>query len=341
MKVIISLIVLGVVIIIHELGHFLSAKLFKIPVSEFSIGMGPEVYTYTGDKTKYAFRSIPVGGYVNIRGMESEDDVEGGFNKKSPFIRLFVLTAGVLMNFLLAYFILFGVYYSSGEIILNESSVVGKVLNRATEYKNPLKAKDKIIFINDKKIEKWEEIKEAVRNTEDKNEDLKVVVLRDNKEKEVFVKLEKNLKNSEYYLGIIPDYTLKKNGIIKTLSLSSKGFIQTFKQIFVGFGKLITGDINKKEISGPIGIINVVGEASEHGAVSLIWLVAILSINIGIFNLLPFPALDGGRIIFVILELFGVKIDKKKEESIHKVGMLILFILIIFVTTNDFFNLRN
>lgn len=341
MKIIISLIVLGIVIIIHELGHFLSAKFFKIPVSEFSIGMGPEVYTYDGDKTKYSFRAIPIGGYVNIKGMDIDDDIENGFNKKNPFIRFVVLIAGVFMNFLLAYFILFGMYYSSGEIILNSKPIIGKVLERKTNYKNPLEVNDKILKINDQKIIEWNDIKTSVYNLEDKREPIDMLVLRKNKEKSIKVKLEKNNKNNEYYFGIIPQYTVKKNGVLKTLKLSSQGFLETFKQIFIGFEKLVKGEVNKKEISGPIGIINIVGEASQDGVASLIWLTAILSINIGIFNLLPFPALDGGRILFIILELIGIKIDKKKEENIHKIGMIILFLLIIFVTTNDFFNLGN
>ncbi|MDP0488101.1 MAG: M50 family metallopeptidase [Fusobacterium sp. JB019] len=339
MKIIISLIVLGIVIIIHELGHFLSAKIFKIPVSEFSIGMGPEVYTYSGDKTKYAFRAIPIGGYVNIRGMEKDDDIENGFNKRNPFVRLIVLVAGVFMNFLLAYFILFGMFYSTGEVILNDKPIVGKVLERKSDYSNPLKVNDKILEINNKKIEKWTDIKETIYNIEDKNKVLDVLIIRENEEKQLQIKLEKNDKNKEYYLGIIPQYTIRKNGVIKTSKLALEGFGETFKQIFIGFEKLFKGEVNKKEISGPIGIINIVGEASQAGVASLLWLVAILSINIGIFNLLPFPALDGGRIIFVLLELIGIKIDKEKEESIHKIGIIILFLLIIFVTTNDFFNL--
>ncbi|WP_163469457.1 RIP metalloprotease [Fusobacterium sp. IOR10] len=341
MKIIISLIVLGIVIIIHELGHFLSAKFFKIPVSEFSIGMGPEVYTYDGDRTKYSFRAIPIGGYVNIKGMEIGDDIENGFNKKNPFVRFIVLIAGVFMNFLLAYVILFGMYYSSGEIILNNKPIIGQVLERQSNYKNPLKVNDKILKINDEKIVEWNDIKTSVYNLKNKGQAVNILVLRDNQEKNIQVKLEKNDRNNEYYFGIIPEYTVRKNGVLKTLKLSSQGFVETFKQIFLGFEKLVKGEVNKKEISGPIGIINIVGEASQNGIGSLVWLVAILSINIGIFNLLPFPALDGGRILFIILELLGIKIDKEKEESIHKVGMIMLFLLIIFVTTNDFFNLGN
>lgn len=140
-------------------------------------------------------------------------------------------------------------------------------------------------------------------------------------------------------MGIIPEYTVKKFGFAESVKLSFQGFTGIFKEILNGFKMIISGNISRDEISGPIGIVNIVGEASKYGVASLIWIMAVLSINVGIFNLLPFPALDGGRIIFVLLELVGIKVNKKIEERVHQAGILILFILIIFITGNDFLNL--
>lgn len=337
MRILISLIVLGIIIIIHELGHFLSAKFFKIPVSEFAIGMGPEVYTYEGEKTKYAFRSIPVGGFVSIDGMEVEDDTEGGFNKRNPFVRFVVLFAGVFMNFLLAYIIVFGMTLSSGEVILNPAPVIGRTVeteNKASVFKKG----DIILEIENTKIEKWEDIRAAVASLEEKETPKKVTVKRDGNTEALTVNLTKN-EDGNYYLGILPDYRIEKLGVLESARMSVKEFAGIFKDIVGGFKMIISGRISRDEISGPIGIVNIVGEASKGGVVPIIWIMAILSINVGIFNLLPFPALDGGRIIFVLLELIGIKVNKKIEERVHHVGILILFILIIFITTNDFFNL--
>lgn len=337
MRILISLIVLGIIIIIHELGHFLSAKFFKIPVSEFAIGMGPEVYTYEGEKTKYAFRSIPVGGFVSIDGMEVEDDTEGGFNKRNPFVRFVVLFAGVFMNFLLAYIIVFGMTLSSGEVILNPAPVIGRTVeteNKASVFKKG----DIILEIENTKIEKWEDIKAAVASLEEKETPKKVTVKRDGNTEALTVNLTKN-EDGNYYLGILPDYRIEKLGVLESARMSVKEFAGIFKDIVGGFKMIISGRISRDEISGPIGIVNIVGEASKGGVVPIIWIMAILSINVGIFNLLPFPALDGGRIIFVLLELIGIKVNKKIEERVHHAGILILFILIIFITTNDFFNL--
>ncbi|WP_300393684.1 RIP metalloprotease [Fusobacterium sp.] len=335
MKILISLLVLGIIIMIHELGHFLSAKFFKIPVSEFAIGMGPEVYTYEGEKTKYTFRSIPIGGFVNIEGMESDDDVEGGFNKRNPFVRFIVLFAGVFMNFLLAYIIVFTMTLNQGKVIVNPAPVVGNVTEVS---KNTFKKGDIILKIGDKKIEKWLDIRKTMLELKNKDEVKEVTIKRDNVEKVLSVKLSKGPEN-HYYLGILPEYKIEEFGIIESLKISVKGFTNIFKEILNGFKMIVTGGVSRHDISGPIGIVNIVGEASEQGVFSIIWIMAILSVNVGIFNLLPFPALDGGRIIFVILEMFGIKVNKKVEEIIHRIGILILFNLINFITTNDFFNI--
>lgn len=337
MKILLSLLILGIIILIHELGHFLSARLFNIPVDEFSIGMGTEVYTYEGRRTKYSFRAIPIGGYVNIKGMDIEDEEEDGFNKKPAYQRFIVLIAGVVMNFLLAYTILFGMIYSKGEIKINEKAIVGHIINKDREI--PLKKGDLILEIDGKKINSWIDIKKTVNSLDKKDEDKKILINRNGKEEIISTKLIKDEKTNKYYLGISPEYTLIKFNIRESVVLAWESFKDVFENILNSLKLMISGNVKKEEISGPIGIINIVGEASKLGVETLIWLTAVLSINIGIFNLLPFPALDGGRIIFVILEMLKIKVNKKIEEKIHYAGIILIFILIIFITANDFTNL--
>ncbi|WP_300328002.1 RIP metalloprotease [Fusobacterium sp.] len=337
MKILLSLLILGIIILIHELGHFLSARLFNIPVDEFSIGMGTEVYTYEGRRTKYSFRAIPIGGYVNIKGMDLEDEEEDGFNKKPAYQRFIVLIAGVVMNFLLAYTILFGMIYSKGEIKINEKAIVGHIINKDREI--PLKKGDLILEIDGKKINSWIDIKKTVNSLDKKDEDKKILINRNGKEEIISTKLIKDEKTNKYYLGISPEYTLIKFNIRESVVLAWESFKDVFENILNSLKLMISGNVKKEEISGPIGIINIVGEASKLGVETLIWLTAVLSINIGIFNLLPFPALDGGRIIFVILEMLKIKVNKKIEEKIHYAGIILIFILIIFITANDFTNL--
>ena len=339
MDIIIALLLLGLIIFIHELGHFLAARYFRMPVSEFAIGMGPELYSYYNGKTLYSIRVIPIGGFVNIDGMEVGSKVENGFNTKSPIARFIVLFAGVFMNFMLALLVILGVTFVSGKAVQNNNPVIGNVIKEA-KAASVLKEKDIIKEIDGTKILTWSQIGETISKDSKNRENLDVVLERDGKELTVVVPLTKVGEEKTPMMGIIPEYKFEKYGLINGTKQSFKIFVGVFEDTLSGIKMLITGKVKAKDISGPVGIVKVVGDASRSGSSGiLLWLLAILSINVGIFNLLPFPALDGGRILFVILELIGIKVDKKLEEKVHTAGMLILFGLIIFATANDIFNI--
>ncbi|MGY0394803.1 M50 family metallopeptidase [Fusobacterium sp. SYSU M8A802] len=337
MEILIAILVLGIIIFIHELGHFMTAKFFKMPVSEFSIGMGPQVYSYDTIKTTYSFRAIPIGGFVNIEGMEVDSKLEDGFNSKPAYARFIVLIAGVFMNFLLAFIIMFSSIYINGKPIISEKPIIGTIFKEAqsSEY---LKVKDRIIEIDGKKIDSWKDISEKLKGIKEADE-IEIKIERDGKIEELEVPLTYDSKTKNYMLGILPEYSIEKFSVIEATELTFKSGVKIVEDTIVGLKMMITGQVKAKEISGPIGIIKVVGEASRDGLGIVLWLMALLSINVGVLNLLPLPALDGGRIIFVLLEMVGIKVNKKLEERVHMVGMLVLFGLIIFITTNDIFNL--
>ncbi|WP_349763784.1 M50 family metallopeptidase [Fusobacterium sp. SYSU M8D902] len=337
MEILIAILVLGIIIFIHELGHFMTAKFFKMPVSEFSIGMGPQVYSYDTIKTTYSFRAIPIGGFVNIEGMEVDSKLEDGFNSKPAYARFIVLIAGVFMNFLLAFIIMFSSIYINGKPIISEKPIIGNIFKEAqsSEY---LKVKDRIIEIDGKKIDSWKDISEKLKGIKEADE-IEIKIERDGKIEELEVPLTYDSNTKNYMLGILPEYSVEKFSVIEATELTFKSGIKIVEDTIVGLKMMITGQVKAKEISGPIGIIKVVGEASRDGLGIVLWLMALLSINVGVLNLLPLPALDGGRIIFVLLEMVGIKVNKKLEERVHMVGMLVLFGLIIFITTNDIFNL--
>ncbi|MGL4671942.1 M50 family metallopeptidase, partial [Cetobacterium sp.] len=337
--ILIALLLLGVIIFIHELGHFLAARFFKMPVSEFAIGMGPELYSYYTGKTLYSIRIIPIGGFVNIDGMEIDSKVENGFNSKSPLARFTVLFAGVFMNFILALFVIIGVTFSSGKGIQNFAPVIGNVMKEA-KASTVLKEKDVIKEISGVEITKWSEIGETIAKKTDKKDMLNVLIEREGQLLTLTVPLTKISEDREPILGILPEYKFEKYSFGEGMKQSFKTFGGIFKDTLGGVKMLVTGNVRAKDISGPVGIVKVVGDVSKNGNSGiLMWLLALLSINVGIFNLLPFPALDGGRIIFVILEMVGIKVNKKLEERVHTAGMLILFGLIIFATGNDIFNI--
>ncbi len=337
MNVLITILILGIIIFIHELGHFLAAKFFKMPVSEFSIGMGPKLYSYEGIETTYSVRSIPVGGFVNIEGMEVDSEVEDGFNTKSPFSRFIVLFAGVFMNFSLALVIIYFMVVSGGKMIQSEEAVIGNVMETSNAYELILQG-DRIFEINDREIIDWNDISEVIK--EEAGEiPLKIEVLRDGEEMTFVVEPIYEPGREQPLLGILPEYTVERYGLIESFKVAAGVFKDLFIQIISGLKLLVTGRVKADDITGPVGMVKVVGEASKGGASLLVWLTALLSVNIGIFNLLPFPALDGGRIVFVVLELLGVTVNKKLEERLHMAGMIVLIGLILFITMNDVFNL--
>ncbi|WP_462422340.1 M50 family metallopeptidase [Fusobacterium pseudoperiodonticum] len=339
MTFLIAVAMLGLIIFVHELGHFLTAKFFKMPVSEFSIGMGPQVFSLDTKETTYSFRAIPIGGYVNIEGMEVGSQVENGFNSKPAYQRFIVLFAGVFMNFLTAFLIIFSIAQMSGRMEYEEKAIIGALVKGGAN-EQVLKVDDKILELDGKKITLWTDIPEVTKEAIDKKE-ISAVIERDGKEQKLVLKLTKDEENNRVVLGISPKSKKTNLSFTESLVFAKNSFISILKDTVGGLFTIFSGKADLKEISGPVGILKVVGEVSKFGWTSIASLAVILSINIGVLNLLPIPALDGGRIIFVLLELFRIKVNKKWEENLHKFGMVVLLFFIVMISVNDVWKLFN
>ena len=339
MTFLIAVAMLGLIIFVHELGHFLTAKFFKMPVSEFSIGMGPQVFSLDTKETTYSFRAIPIGGYVNIEGMEVGSQVENGFNSKPAYQRFIVLFAGVFMNFLTAFLIIFSIAQMNGRMEYEEKAVIGALVKGGAN-EQILKVDDKILELDGKKINLWADIPEVTKEAIDK-EEIPALIERDGKEQKLVLKLTKDEENKRVVLGISPKSKKTNLSFTESLVFAKNSFVSILKDTVGGLFTLFSGKANLKEISGPVGILKVVGEVSKFGWTSIASLAVILSINIGVFNLLPIPALDGGRIIFVLLEIFRIRINKKWEENLHKFGMVMLLFFILVISVNDVWKLFN
>ena len=339
MTFLIAVVMLGLIIFVHELGHFLTAKLFKMPVSEFSIGMGPQVFSVDTKKTAYSFRAIPIGGYVNIEGMEIGSEVENGFSSKPAYQRFIVLFAGVFMNFLMAFILLFAIAKINGRIEYDTNAIIGGLVKGGAN-EQILKVDDKILELDGKKINVWTDISKITKASQNK-EEISALIERNGKEENITLKLTKDEENNRVVLGISPKYKKIDLSTTESLDFAKNSFNSIFTDTIKGFFTLFSGKASLKEISGPVGIFKVVGEVSKFGWVSIISLCVVLSINIGVLNLLPIPALDGGRIIFVFLELFGIKINKKWEEKLYKSGMILLLFFILMISVNDVWKLFN
>ena len=339
MTFLIAVVMLGLIIFVHELGHFLTAKLFKMPVSEFSIGMGPQVFSVDTKNTAYSFRAIPIGGYVNIEGMEVGSEVENGFSSKPAYQRFVVLFAGVFMNFLMAFILLFAVAKINGRIEYDTNAIIGGLVKGGAN-EQILKVDDKILELDGKKINVWTDISKITKASQNK-EEISALIERNGKEENITLKLTKDEENNRVVLGISPKYKKIDLSTTESLDFAKNSFNSIFTDTIKGFFTLFSGKASLKEISGPVGIFKVVGEVSKFGWVSIISLCVVLSINIGVLNLLPIPVLDGGRIIFVFLELFGIKINKKWEEKLYKSGMILLLFFILMISVNDVWKLFN
>ena len=339
MTFLIAVAMLGLIIFVHELGHFLTAKFFKMPVSEFSIGMGPQVFSLDTKETTYSFRAIPIGGYVNIEGMEVGSQVENGFNSKPAYQRFIVLFAGVFMNFLTAFLIIFSIAQMSGRMEYEEKAIIGALVKGGAN-EQVLKVDDKSLELDGKKITLWTDIPEVTKEAIDKKE-ISAVIERDGKEQKLVLKLTKDEENNRVVLGISPKSKKTNLSFTESLIFAKNSFVSILKDTVGGLFTIFSGKADLKEISGPVGILKVVGEVSKFGWTSIASLAVILSINIGVLNLLPIPALDGGRIIFVLLELFRIKVNKKWEENLHKFGMVVLLFFIVMISVNDVWKLFN
>lgn len=393
MGIIFTIVILGLIVFLHELGHFATAKYFGMPVTEFAIGMGPKIFSLKKNETTYSIRILPLGGFVNIEGMQPErfdleafkkekmdeiieelknetgnrdndneiedekfiDEVErrlrksvekelkrqeniqkNGFFTKSPFSRFVVLIAGVVMNFISALAVLFIILSVAGVLPPKYSQAIVGGVEQSSKVNGRLKVNDKILAINGKNISNWSEMTKRIGEISKnyKNEDIALKILRDNKEITENVKLTYNKEAKGNILGV--HLLSQKSTFGERVKISFSMFGDYFKMTLDGVRMLITGKVAMKEMTGPVGLPKIVGEAYGQGGIfAMLGVFVLISINIGIMNLLPIPALDGGRLIFVIPEFFGIKVNKKIEEKIHMIGMIFLLVLMLVIVFFD------
>ena len=239
MVFLIAVVMLGLIIFVHELGHFLTAKLFKMPVSEFSIGMGPQVFSVDTKKTTYSFRAIPIGGYVNIEGMEVGSEVENGFSSKPAYQRFVVLFAGVFMNFLMAFILLFATAKISGRIEYDSNAISGGLVKGGAN-EQILKVDDKVLELDGKKINVWTDISEVTKVSQDKKE-ISALIEREGKVENLTLKLTKDEENNRVVLGISPKYKKINLSTIESLDFAKNSFNSIITDTVKGFFTLFSG----------------------------------------------------------------------------------------------------
>lgn len=339
-------IVLGVLIFFHELGHFLVARLFGVGVEKFSLGFGPKLLGKKVGLTDYRVSAIPLGGYVKMVGEEPNDEIEPeniplSFTHKHVLKRILIVAAGPFFNLFLAMIIFFGLFQMYGTYILEP--IVGEVQEGMPAHKAGLETGDEILSINGYGIETWEGMSEVI--TASKGEELVVSIRRGESEFDVYIKPipqpGKNIFGEDierYMIGI----GSSGNAIKKKLNLIeafSESIIQTYRiteLTIISVAKLIQGTLSVKTLGGPIMIAQMAGDQAREGMSNLLFFIAIISINLAILNFLPIPVLDGGHLLFFAIELVqGRPVSIKVREIAQQGGMFILLLLMIFVFYND------
>lgn len=366
-NIVVLLLMLSLLVFVHEGGHFIAAKKCGVHVYEFALGMGPKVLSFKrkNDPTEYTLRAFPIGGFCAMAGEEGEDDESLDKDKfmcnKSKIKRIIILVAGVTMNFITAIILLFIIGLSFGST--EQKSIIGRVETGSPADVAGLKVNDKIIECNGYKISTWDKLT-IVTNLKNKNNYYEYKVEHENGSVDTYkitpneyvvigsetIKLDENNKLED----VLKKYNKKESEVtvsklvgIGAPSEIKKDFLSALKYAFSKFGSIVstmllilgslfTGKLGLSALSGPVGMYSVVGTVASLGFANLIYLTAYLSINLGVLNILPFPAFDGGRVLFVLIEaITRKKVDPKIEGYFHSIGFILIMLLMVYITFQD------
>ena len=336
--------ILGLIVFVHEFGHFFFAKLFGIYVYEFAIGMGPKIFKWKGKsgETVYSLRAIPIGGFCSLAGEGTEEDKKVSKDRllqsKPVWQRFLVMFFGAGNNFILALIVLFmlGLFLGSTTV----STVIEKAIPGSPAEAAGIMSLDDVKYINGNKVSTSDEVQFYLALAKGETE---FVVLRNGENVTIKVtplteeEQQKQKKDYSYGLEFVQE---QEYGFFNAIKYSFKEFGVMIKQMIMTFKELFTGGVSVKELSGPVGIFGAVDKTKEAGVSRLFYLLALLSLNVGFVNLIPFPAFDGGRILFLIIEkIKGKPVKAETENLIHTIGFFLLLALIVYVTINDIIRL--
>jgi len=345
-SIIAFIVVLGVLIFFHELGHFLFARLFGVGVQKFSLGFGPRIVGWKKGITDYRISAIPLGGYVKMVGEDptvemDPQEIPLSFTHKHVLKRLVIVAAGPFFNLLLAVLIFLAIYLFSGTYILKPT--VGDVQENSPAAASGLQKGDIIRAIDGQAVATWEEMATGIGQSQGRaltftiertGELLSIEIVPE-------VKISKNLFGEDierYIIGIASagDVQNLKLGLGPAITESIRQTYKIAELTVVSIAKLIKGTLSTKTIGGPIMIAELAGQQAKEGILNFVFLIALLSVNLAIINFLPIPVLDGGHILFFIIELIiGRPVNTRMREMAQQAGIFILIMLMVFVFYND------
>lgn len=339
-----ALVGLGILIIIHELGHFLLAKKTGVGVLTFSIGFGPKLLGRKIGETEYLLSAFPLGGYVKMVGEDPEEevqttDIQRSFSHQGLVKRIAIVAAGPLFNLLLAVVIFLAIFVSYGVPVL--TTRVGGVEPDSPAFRSGVQQGDRIVGVDGREVKKWEELSSQIKESQGRS--LKFRLQRDSRELELTVQpIRREGKNifgerqESWAIGIASEVAIEKSdpllAVGQAFSKTGEYSILTLVALF----KMIKGEVSPKTLGGPLLIAQMAGQQAREGLGSFFFFVAILSVNLGVLNLLPIPVLDGGHLLFFLLEgILGRPVKLKHRERAQQVGIFVLIMIMIYAFYND------
>ena len=370
-----AIFVFGLLVLVHELGHFMVAKLTGMRVDEFAIGFGPKLWSRKYGETLYAIRAVPLGGFNRIAGMDYEiiermgneaeekaDDGgrESGWRRYIPSVnrenvvmvpddegagerayfrrpiwaRMLMVLAGSFMNFILPLFIFFGIFYFSGVATPSPEPVIGAVMAEKPAAMAGLRQGDRILTIDGSEVTKWEDVSRSIQGAEGKP--FKLTYQRDGEVRSTTLIPEEEPDSKRVIIGITSSADIHQPGILEAAGLAAQKVFFVLMAMVGALIQLMLGSVGAEALSGPVGIVQMTGEVANQGILPLLNFTAFLSLNLGLINLLPVPALDGGHFVMLVLEgLRGKPLGPKAMYYIQAAGVTLLVSLMIFTTFND------
>ncbi|MEG2720226.1 MAG: site-2 protease family protein [Oscillospiraceae bacterium] len=338
----VAILFFGLIVMIHEFGHFICAKAFKVKVNEFAIGMGPTIFKKQKGETKYAIRLFPIGGFVSMEGEDEESTDERAFNNKKVWKRIIIVSAGAIMNLVLGVILMAIMLSTSNQLI--GTNQIKQFHENASSQQTGLKENDKIIKIDGHSVWSERDIGFLMTRTDDGLFDF--VVERDGEKVELKdVKFE--TKQVEKMNVVIYDFVIigEKAGFLNILKNSFTQSASIVRTVWLSLFDIVTGRFGMSDLAGPIGTMDIIADVTANAVTSknaenMLMIMALITINIGVANLLPIPALDGGRLLFLIIEGIRRKPIKPKYEGyVHAAGFAFLIMLMVAVTFNDILRL--
>ena len=333
--ILLAILAFGTLVLIHELGHFLCARARGVEVKEFAIGMGPRICGWTSKKygTKYSLRALPIGGYVSMLGEDEESDSEGSFAQKSVWSRIAIVASGPMMNLILGFLVMILLVSLTGALYSNEVFYPQEEI--MTSEANGLQDGDRIISIDGTRVHtRFEVVYEIARKG---IEPIDITVIRDGEKMTVENVIFPTYENGGVVFGGVDFYAGEESfNVGNVLKHSFYRSVSTVKTVIDSFVDLVSGRYGLDAVSGPVGVTEIIVDAAASGIVDFLYIIAVITINLGIFNLFPVPALDGGRLVFLLIEaVIGRPVNPKVEGYIHTIGMLLLLALFAIITFKD------